>query len=223
MFSSKTLAFLAENRAMNSREWFGAHKDEYHQYVLEPLKALVKHLTPLMNEIDEQMVTIPAVDKTVSRIWCDVRFSRGMLFREQQWISIRRDKKQFPAWPEFFMVLSPREFFWGCGYYAASAETMAAIRGMILEGHPKFLAAKAAYDAQSVFHLTGDCFKRTRYPSASEELREWLDRKSLCFMNAPSQNELFAEDLAEKMASSFRAMKPVYDFLIYAEDVAGRG
>lgn len=221
MFTSKTLAFLAENRAMNSREWFGEHKAAYEKYVLEPLRDLARELAPAVSEIDDQIVTIPAVDKTISRIWCDVRFSRGMLFREQQWISFRRDKKQFPGWPEFFIVFSPRELLWGCGYYSISTETMAVIRRMVVEEHPKFIAAKQALEAQSTFSLNGDSFKRSRYPSYSEDIRAWLDKKNLRFSyETANVRELFSEDLSETLKAAFRQMKPIYQFLICAESLA---
>ncbi len=219
MFSTKTLAFLAENHAMNSREWFVAHKAEYEAYVLSPLRELMRALAPVITEIDGQAVTIPAVDKTISRIWCDVRFSRGMLFREQQWLSIRRDKKQFPGWPEFFMVFSPHEFFWGCGYYRASVETMEEVRRMILEGDPRFGAAKAAFEAHGALTHGGDRFKRTRYPSYPEDIRAWLDQKSICVVRRAELSELFDPKLAETMSASFRAMSPIYQFLIHAEEL----
>ena len=218
MFTVKTLAFLAENRAMNSREWFAAHKNEYEAHVLSPLKELMVQLAPTVSELDGQAVTLPAVDKTISRIWCDVRFSRGMLFREQQWLSIRRDKKQFAGWPEFFVVFSPREFFWGCGYYCASGEVMAEIRSMIALGDPKFEEAKKAFDSHGGLTLGGDSFKRSKYPTYPEEVREWLDKKSICVMRRAEIGELFDGDLAEKLAASFREMKPIYDSLICAEE-----
>ena len=74
-FSPKTLDFLWENRMRNSRDWFEEHKSEYRSYVVEPLCELVEALTPTMLQIDSLFTVDPRVDKTISRIWRDTRYS----------------------------------------------------------------------------------------------------------------------------------------------------
>ncbi len=222
MFSPDTLFFLAENRFNNSREWFNEHRGDYNRFVFEPLRDLAIQLAPTVLKIDQEIVTIPAVDKAISRIWCDLRFSKGkMLFRDSQWISFRRYKKEYPGWPEFFFVITSGSFIYGCGYYCTSPETMAAVRKLIMEQHPKFIAAKKAYDSLHDVELAGDKYKRTRFPQYSEELQKWLNQKTLCFMYKPTDiNELYAPDLAEKVKKTYEKLAPVYDFLTYAEEYA---
>lgn len=219
MFSSKTLKFLAENRGMNSREWFEEHRAEYEGYVQKPLRELAEALAPTVAELDGQIVVTP-INKSLSRIWCDVRFSKGMLYRESQWVSFKRDKHEFPAYPEFFVVITPKEFFYGCGYYCASTAAMESARRLITCGHESFVKAKAVIDAQNKFSDSGDRYKRSKYPAYNEELREWLDRKNFCLMCRPDIKELFAPDLAETIKKDFRMLKPVYDFFITAETQA---
>jgi len=55
-FSEKTLDFLFENRVMDSKAWFEAHRADYEALVLEPLRALVRELTPAMLEIGARKV-----------------------------------------------------------------------------------------------------------------------------------------------------------------------
>ena len=54
-FSAKTLDFLFENRLQDSRDWFLDHKDTYQAVLLEPMKDLVRSLTPVMLEIDAKV------------------------------------------------------------------------------------------------------------------------------------------------------------------------
>ena len=58
-FSAKTLDFLFENRLQDSRDWFLDHKDTYQAVLLEPMKDLVRSLTPVMLEIDAKVTTEP--------------------------------------------------------------------------------------------------------------------------------------------------------------------
>lgn len=223
MFTTKTLEFLSANRFYNSREWFSAHKDEYNEYVFAPLVALAEELKATLNGIDSLIVTEPKVDKTISRIFRDMRFCRdGMLFREQMWLSFRRNKREFQGYPEFFFVMSPNELFYGCGYYSASAGAMRAMREMIINNDERFLAAREAFEKQSAFVMLGDKLKKSKYPDKPDAVREWLDRKSICFEYvAENISELFSDKLGENMAAEFAAMKPVYDFFICAEQAAG--
>lgn len=222
MFTTKTLDFLSLNRFTNSREWFNEHKDEYNDYVFEPMASLVGELTETVNSIDSLIVTVPKVDKTISRIFRDMRFCKdGLLFREGMWISFRRNKREFPGYPELFFVMSPNELFYGCGYYCASAQAMETMRELIIKSDPLFLAAKRAYEEQHVLTMSGDRIRKSRYPEADESLRDWLDRKNICFMyNASNIGELFEPSLPEKIKEAFTLMKPVYDFFIYVELLA---
>jgi len=220
MFTPDTLAFLAENRFQNSKDWFTAHEKEYTAFVKEPMSALHEALAPAMLNIDGQFQVHPR--NALSRIWCDLRFSHGNLYREMMWITYRRDRKAFAAWPEFYIVFSPTEFFYGCGYYAAKSEAMDEIRAMIRSDHDAYRAAKESLDAQNVFRVSGELYKRSRFPDESPEKRLWLDRKSIGFSCAPGVDALFDPHLAEKLAAQFTKIRPVYEFLTAAEERAAR-
>lgn len=217
MFNPKTLEFLELNHWMGSKEWFTEHKQEYLDNVQKPLYELSNALSPTMDKLDSLLITDPRT--SVSRIYKDMRFVKsGSPFRDMMWISFRRDKKVYPCWPEFYVVFSPSDFFYGCGYYSARAEAMDEIRNLILHNDLRFIEAKDALEKQKHFTLEGDKYKRSKYPDQPEELRNWLDRKSVCFSCYPGIDALFDENLAERIAEDMQKMKPIYDFLIYAEN-----
>ena len=221
MFSPETLDFLATNRFMNSREWYAEHKPEFKRYVLQPMIDLVVSLTPTLERIDDQIVTEPKVDKTISRIYRDMRRAHGAFYREEMWLSFKRDKHMFPGYPEFFFVFSPTEFFYGCGHYSPSGETMACLRQMIRDDHPLFRKADKVYRSDAGYTLYGEPYKRSRFPQESAAKREWLDRRAICLVREGSGFErLFSPDLAQQMAADFERMSPVYHMLIAAEQAA---
>lgn len=218
--SKQTLDFLAENRFNNSREWFHAHKPQYEQYVMEPLRELVCRLEPAMKGIDPLIVTDPKVGKTISRIYRDTRFSHDKsLYREVMWIVFSRGKGAFNTMPGFVMEFSPQGFRYGAGYYGAPPKTMETVRAMILGGDKMFEKAFRATEKQSVFTLIGDCYKRSKCPDAPEKLRNWLDRKNLDWMHdSTDAGILFSPDFSETLAEGFTSLKPFYDFLCHVEE-----
>lgn len=222
MFSAQTFDFLIENRINNSKEWFQAHKDIYNEFVLKPLTQLSVDMGDTISAMDEKIVTIPKINKTISRIYRDTRFSKDKsLFRESMWLSFKRDKKEFPHYPEFFVVMNPQMLFFGCGYYWMEPKTMEKVRELVLSDHPAYIKAQKAYDNQSVFRLEGDYYKRTKYPDESAKKREWLDKKSICFTHYSTDFSLvFSDNLADCLCKNLVLMKDVYDFLILAENMA---
>lgn len=219
MFSPETLEFIAENCWKSSRDWFHEHRNEYLKFVRNPLIELSDFLAPTIEKIDTQLVTDPRV--TISRINRDLRFAKGgSIYRDTLWISYRRDRQEFQAWPEFYFILSPRESFYGCGYYQTKAPVMEKIRKMVIEDHPKYLKAKAVLDKHSNIILEGDMYKRSKFKDYSEEKRQWLDRKNLSFSIYPTGEVLFGEELGENIKEAFEKMVPIYEFLVFAEEEA---
>ena len=98
---------------------------------------------------------------------------------------------------------------------------MAAARSLILSGDPDWLAARAAFEKQSVFVLDDERYKRTRHPDAPEELREWLDQKSYCLTHEETKlDALYSPELAKRLARDFKRIAPVYDFFLKAVALA---
>ena len=219
VFSQQTLDFLLENRIMDSKPWFLEHRDIYETQVLAPLRALVEALTPAMLAIDPTLICEPKVGRSISRIYRDTRFSKNKaIFREVMWCLFIRDKRLYHGLPAFFFEVSPAGYRYGCGYYSASAETMAAARTLILRGDPSWQAALRAFEAQDVFVLDDARYKRSRHPDAPERLRAWLDQKSICLLHEGDDRALlFSPALPDRLAADFAAIAPVYHFLMHAE------
>jgi len=164
------------------------------------------------------LICAPKVGGSVSRIWRDTRFAKDKtLFRDHAWCMFIRQKNA--GLPEFFFVIMPDEFFYGTGYYSAGAASMESMRKLILAGNPDFKAALEVCERHPAFELEGDLYKRSRHPDCSDQLKNWLDRKTICVMKRSTDfGLLFSEQLPETVAKDFRAMAPVYRFLIQAEE-----
>ena len=218
-FSDKSIDFLFENRVVDNKAWFLEHRADYENFVLEPLRELVTSLKPTMLSIDPLLICEPKVGRSISRIYRDTRFSHDKsTFRDVMWCVFIREKKLYGGLPGFWFEFSPKGFRYGCGYYQASAEVMDAMRDMIIKDEKTYKAAKKAFDNQTVFYLEDTKYKRSRFPEQSEDKREWLDQKSLCFTaDSEDFNLLYSDALADKLAQDFKLLAPMYDFMMSAE------
>ena len=220
-FSEATLDFMALNRVMNSREWFHEHRDEYLSLVVEPIAELVEDMAPEMWKIDPSLIIIPKVGKSISRIWRDTRRGPELpIYRDVMWITLLRAK--YEGYPSFWFEFSPRCLRWGCGWYQTDPAIMDCIRGMILSHDPDWRAALAAFEAQKVFRLDDERYKRSRHPDAPENERAWLDQKSLCLTHEETKlDRLYSDKLAAALTRDFRRIAPVYGFFLKAVGLAG--
>lgn len=219
-FSEATLDFMALNRVMNSREWFHEHRDEYLSLVVEPIAELVEDMAPEMWKIDPSLIIIPKVGKSISRIWRDTRRGPELpIYRDVMWITLLRAK--YEGYPSFWFEFSPRCLRWGCGWYQTDPAIMDCIRGMILSHDPDWRAALAAFEAQKVFRLDDERYKRSRHPDAPENERAWLDQKSLCLTHEETKlDRLYSDKLAAALTRDFRCIAPVYEFFLKAVGLA---
>ena len=204
-FSPSTIEFLVENKIQNSREWYKENKERYNKLLLEPFIELVDRLAPDMLKIDAQLITEPRVDRTLSRIYRDTRFSKDKsLYRDNMWFVFMREKKLYEGLPAYYFDLTPQGFSYGMGYYTASASSMNSIRNLILAGSPAFKKAESAFRAQSIFGMEGDAYKKSRYPGQPDNIREWLDKKSISFNSYSDDTDLlFSDALASKLLEGF--------------------
>ena len=219
-FSEATLDFMALNRVMNSREWFHEHRDEYLSLVVEPIAELVEDMAPEMWKIDPSLIIIPKVGKSISRIWRDTRRGPELpIYRDVMWITLLRAK--YEGYPSFWFEFSPRCLRWGCGWYQTDPAIMDCIRGMILSHDLDWRAALAAFEAQKVFRLDDERYKRSRHPDAPENERAWLDQKSLCLTHEETKlDRLYSDKLAAALTRDFRRIAPVYEFFLKAVGLA---
>ena len=220
-FSDETMEFLVQNRMEDSRAWFHEHHKEYQKYVIEPLRDLVMDLTPTMLKIDDQFVVEPRVDRTISRIWRDTRFTKDpSLYRQNMWIIFKRDRMHSTEYPAMYFEVTPDRFFYGCGYYHASPSFMRTLREDVLANTSAFRAAQKAYRAQDIFQLEGELYKRPHYPDQPAEIADWLERKELGFYAESEDFDLLYSDrLGAKLAEDLAKIGPVYRFML---DVAIR-
>ena len=221
MFTPATFDFLVENRIQNSRTWYAEHKNDFQSKVFEPLKELTNELAPFMKEVDSLIVTEPKTDRAISRVYRDTRFSKDKaLYRDNMWLTFKRDKNAYPHFPEFYFVITPDGFFYGCGYYAATPAAVDSLRELILSDDRSFKKALASYNRQSVFTLEGDMYKRTRYPEQTPQKREWLDRKNISVSCGSKDFQLlYSASLGEKLIEDYSLLKDVYSLFIKAEEL----
>ena len=158
MLTQEGLDLLVVNRLNDSKEWYEEHKGEIRRLVIEPFFELITDLGQTMLSIDSEIVIEPKVDRTLSRVYRDTRFTKDKSrYRDCIWLYFRRDKNLYPGDPWFFFELRPYMAWWGCGRYTRDTSYVDATRKMIMDRDPLYLEAKRVVDdSDSYFMLEQD-------------------------------------------------------------------
>ena len=136
-FSAAGVDLLQLNRLQNSKEFYEEHKNEIKKLAITPFYELIEQMTPVMQQIDAQFVTVPS--RMVSRVRRDTRYTRDKtLYRANLWLFFRRARRQHESMPCYYFELHPEYWAWGC-WGAWGTGEMQALRDMILHEDRLFL------------------------------------------------------------------------------------
>jgi uncharacterized protein (TIGR02453 family) len=213
-FSIHTLQFLSELALNNSRPWFDAHKDSFVRYLLDPMRGLVIDIAPTMIDIDPDFETAPEVDRTISRIYRDIRFSKDKSpYRSNMWITFKRRNPDWKDAPAYFFELMPDWYRYGMGYYSPSTETMAKFREAIASKSADFM--KVAAPLEGEFELAGEDYKQRKDAPSDPLLRKWFVKKNFYLTRDSDVDDLlFSHDLVPALERGFKLLAPLYWFLM---------
>jgi len=215
-FSPKTLKFLRGLKANNNKAWFQAHRADYEKYVLQPLRDLVIDLGDFMLDIDPFFEITPSVNKTISRIYRDTRFSKDKSpFRSTVWFTFKNQKKDWTTHVcGYFFELSVNSYRYGMGFYNAAPNIMSRFREMINENPKEFLKAISFFAKQKTFVLEGEKYKRIIDKTKPEKIQNWYQRKNMYLVcNRKIDDTLFSSKLVDDLASGFNLIAPFYHYL----------
>ncbi len=215
-FSPKTLKFLRGLKVNNSKAWFQAHRADYEEYVLQPLRDLVTDLGDFMLDIDPYFEITPSVNKTISRIYRDTRFSKDKSpFRSTVWFTFKNQKKDWTTHVcGYFFELSVDSYRYGMGFYNAAPSITSRFREMIDENPKEFLRAISFFAKQKTFVLEGEKYKRIIDKTKSDEIQNWYQRKNMYLVcNRNIDDTLFSSKLVDDLASGFNLIAPFYHYL----------
>lgn len=225
-FLPKTFEFLLELEFNNRKDWFEENKPQYREFVLKPFQELVGDLSRFMLDIDPAFETRAEVDKTISRIYRDVRFSKDKSpYRSSVWITFKRACRDWKLDPCFFFEITPHLYRYGMGFYIASKEALHRLRELIDEDSEEFREILALYKSQNEFLLEGEVYKRPLDKNKTGDVLEWYQRKNMYFMSTKKiDKRVFEKGLIDDIKRSFELMKPFYNFLwkIKTEGEAGK-
>ncbi len=215
-FEPDSFQFLAELEENNNRQWFDNNRSRYENNILTPLRHLVEDLAECMITIDDSIEVSPAVNKTISRIFRDIRFSRDKRpFRSNMWITFKSGNSRISQCAGFYMEINPEGYQYGCGFYSATSDQMKNIRRKIRNNPDCFKNIIKAIDRDGRFELCGNEYKRPPSGEIIPGLENWFRYKSFYYRRLGEIDGLItSEKFSETLITDYLIFASLYRFIM---------
>lgn len=150
-FSKQTLPFLASIKQNNNKEWFGAHKHEYEELILNPSRAFVTEMGEHLQALEPSINAIPKVNKSLYRIYRDSRRPNAIAMPIKERIGIifwQGEGKRMQS-SSFYLHFSPDELYVAAGVRWFEKPMLDAFRGIIKNDDKRTQLAKILEDIKA--------------------------------------------------------------------------
>ena len=205
-FSPETVDFLWGIRLNNNREWFLQNKQNYVNYLYEPMKALGK-------EVFQPFLEDPGTLLKVSRIYRDARMHHPVPYKESLWLCIRQDVAWWAENPCLYFEITPDGISYGFLLWSPKPATMKAFRRRIAANPGEFLSLVTQVEESTGLRI---CAEEYKHPEkwedpALERFYRWKTHLTLTVEESFSE-ATFSPDLADRVRELFVKLSPLYHY-----------
>ncbi len=212
-FKPEAYMFLTELAFNNNRMWMDENRQRYREYVQQPMQQLAEMLLPTALEIDPEFN--PRLGGIVSRINRDTRYSKNKLpYRDHMWIAFRRAGKTLGESLCIYFEISPMGYSYGTGMYTTNLPMMKALRARAA-ADPQGFRQVITSPALGRYEALGEPYKRDVVPGAPDDLKPYLNRRSLSFIyDNASLGPTMSADIADEVRNAMQELAPVYRYIV---------
>ena len=217
-FPKKTVLFLKKLSKNNTREWFEANRGFYNSDFLEPCIQFVVEMGDKLQDIDQDIVAIPKIDKSIFRLHRDVRFSKDKTpYKTNAGIYFWNGKMKKMDASGFYFHLEPKYFGVGLGMYMFSPALLKKYRDVVSKSEQSNELHKIVRSLEKKgFTIGGKKFKKTpkgfdpniQYPGylLFEGIYAWYEGNNF--------NEIENGKVVTVVFKLFKEMLPLHNWLV---------
>ncbi len=205
-FSPESIDFLWGIRMNNERGWFLDHKQQYVDYVYEPMKALGKALF-------EPFLDSPGNELKVSRIYRDARLHHPLPYKESIWLCIRKQNAYWAESPTLYLEITPEGISYGFLMWRPRPALMKQFRQELAANPRPFLELMEAANKEIGFPLSVEQYKHPESTDDPALKPYFLWRQGIIWCKEVEPGpEMFSPDLLTDVAELFRKLRPLYEY-----------
>lgn len=218
-FTKETFKFLKGLEKNNTKEWFGDNRDIYDEHVLEPAQEFVTEMGERLRSITPKVVAIPKTDKSIFRIYKDVRFSKDKTpYKTHVGIFFWDGKRKKLENPGFYLQLNKNSIFIAGGLYIFPKDLLRPYRDSVVDPkRGKELRSIIKRITKNPSYKVGDAhYKRVprgydpEHPNAELLLYNGIH----AYFESPIPKEIYDSDFIDYCYKIFKDFSPLHSWLL---------
>lgn len=132
LFPQSTIKFLTALSKNNNKVWFEKNRVRYDFELLQPAIQFVIDLGEKLSELSPNITAIPKVDKSIFRLYRDVRFSKNKApFKTNLGLYFWEGRGKKMECSGFYFHIEPKLFFLGAGMYMFTKDQLKKYREIV--------------------------------------------------------------------------------------------
>lgn len=216
-FPKETIQFFNTLEANNNKTWFNTHKPDFEDCVMSPARAFVVAMGERLRELSPGIVADPRVNKSIFRIYRDVRFSKdktpyktnlGLWF----WTGAGHKFEN----PGYYFHMDAENLMLAVGIHTFVKPLLKAYRDAVVDEQLGEILAQAVKNvAQAGYNVGEKTYKRTprgydpEHPNAALLLHGGLTAG----INLGLPEQLHSSALIDFSFEHFRNLTPIVEWL----------
>lgn len=131
-FSKATFKFFKDLENNNKKEWFEENREVFEKNVMQPAQDFVMQMGEMLKPSCPKIVAIPKIDKSIFRIYRDVRFSKDKTpYKTHLGIFLWEGPRKKLGNPGFYMQLDKSKILIAGGQYSFPDDLLKSYRDVI--------------------------------------------------------------------------------------------
>lgn len=213
MIKKSTLEFLRRLKKNNNRGWFNKHKDDY-LTALADFEELIGDLILAVSAFDKAVIGVQPKE-AIWRIYRDVRFAQDKSPYKTYFGAVIGPSGRKGTDAMYYFHLEPGNSSLAGGLYRPSSSELGKVRQAIDKNGGKIRSIISGASFKKLFgNIVGEQLKSApRGYSVDHPHIDLLRHKDLLVTHKLSDKQVLSSQLTRTTAKTFRAMKPLNDWL----------
>jgi len=218
-FSKKTFKFLKDLEKNNTKDWFGAHRNLFEDEVLVPAQEFVVDMGERLQKISSKIVAIPKTDKSIFRIYRDVRFSKNKTpYKTHIGIFFWEGPRKKLGNPGFYVQLNKSSIFIGGGLHNMPAELFTPYRDAVVDKKrgKALVFAINKIKANPEYKIGGSHYKRVPrgYDPGHPNADLLLYNGVFAYYESKLPDQIYSSDFVDYCYNIFRDMSVLHKWFV---------
>ncbi len=217
-FPKETVKFLKDLAKNNEKPWFNANRKKYELFFLKPAKDFIVAMSEKLEKLSSDIQGIPAVNKSIFKIYKDVRFSKDKTpFKTHLGLWFWEGEGPRMECSGFYFHLDPPNLMLGVGIYMFPKHQLEEFRNSVVhvKHGPELIKAIKKIE-KSGYTVGGEHYKRVpRGFDAEHKNADYLLYNGMFGgIETKIPKEFYTSDIIDYCFKAYKDMLPLHQWLV---------